>query len=128
MRAEIHHLLTPDIDPETFAPDDPERFAFLVQMLAGPAGEPGEESFQFEVCTPGWLQDQVRREGPMSGRHHVVVDTFSWPALQSYFQRLVYRCSGADWREVATKLSRYGYWEFEDYTRATGDTAPEHHT
>lgn len=55
MRAEIRHLLTPDIDPDTFVPDDPERFSFLVQMLAGPLSEEGEESFQFNVCTPGWL-------------------------------------------------------------------------
>jgi hypothetical protein len=127
MRAEIHHLLTPDIDPAAFVPDDPERFAFLVQMLAGPAGEEGEESFQFEVCTPGWLRDRVRTEGPMSGRHFVIVDSFNWPVLQSYFQRLVTRCWGADWHEVATKLSRYGFWEFEENTPEVDDTTPERH-
>jgi len=124
MQAEIRHLLTPDIDPDTYVPDDPERFAFLVQMLAGPSGEPGEESFQFEVCTPGWLLQQVRQDGYMNGRHHVVVDTFDWPALQTYFQRLITRCAGADWHEVATKLARYGYWEFEDYTPAPAETHP----
>jgi hypothetical protein len=41
MHAEIRHLLTPDIDPDTYVPDDPDRFMFLVQMLAGPAGEKG---------------------------------------------------------------------------------------
>ncbi|MGW2660734.1 immunity 8 family protein [Nocardia tengchongensis] len=117
MQAEIRHLLTPDIDPDTFVPDDPERFMFLVQMIAGPAGEPGDESFQFEVCTPGWLHDQVQREGPMTGRHRVIVDHFDWGALHAYFHRLVTRCPGNDWHEVAEKLSRYGYWEFEDYTQ-----------
>lgn len=116
MRAEIRHLLTPDIDPDSYVPDDPERFAFLVQMLAGPLGEPGEESFQFTVCTPGWLHEQVQRDGPVNGRHHVIVDAFDWQALQTYFHRLVGGCWGADWSEVAQKLSRYGFWEFEDYT------------
>src|SRR5260221_6324103 len=125
MQAEIHYLHTPDIDPDTFAPDDPERFAFLVQMHAGPAGGKGEESFDFEVCTPGWLLERARREGPMNGRHLVIIDTFNWPALQSYFQRLVSPCPGSDWHEVATKLSRYGHWEFEDYTQATSQTNPE---
>jgi Immunity protein 8 len=69
MRAEIRRL---HIDPATFTPDDPERFAFLIQMIAGPAGEKGEESFDFEVCTPGWLHDRARREGPVNGRHHLV--------------------------------------------------------
>jgi len=116
MRAQIRHLLTPDIDPTTFVPEDPERFMFLVQMLAGPSDGQGEESFQFTVCTPGWLQDQVNREGPMPGAHHVVVGTFDWPALEVLFQRLVFQCAGADWNEVATKLSRYGLYEFADGT------------
>jgi hypothetical protein len=116
MRAEIHHLLTPDIDPDTFVPDDAERFAFLVQVLAGPVGGHGEESFEFTVCTPGWLAEQIQRDGPMTGRHHVIVNSFDWPALVSFFQRLVAGCTGSDWHEVASKLSRFGHYEFEDYT------------
>jgi hypothetical protein len=118
MRAEIRYLLTPDIEPATFVPDDPDRFMFLVEMIAGPAGEPGEESFQFEVCTPGWLLERARTHGPSTGRHYVIVDRFDWPALQTYFRKLVAGCQGADWHEVATRLSRYGYWEFEDYEPA----------
>lgn len=128
MQAQIRHLLTPDIDPDTFVPHDPDRFAFLVQMLAGPVDEPGEESFQFEICTPGWLHQQIQRDGPINGRHHVIVDTFNWPALQNYFQHLVTRCTGATWHEVATKLARYGYWEFEDYTPTTDQATPAQQT
>jgi hypothetical protein len=113
-RAEIRWLLTPDIEPESYVPEDPERFVFLVQMIAGPAGEAGEESFQFEVCSPGWLREQAR-SGPVSGRHYVIVDRFDWPALRAYFDDLVAGCTGADWSEVTAKLSRYGLWEFEDY-------------
>ncbi|AUI60401.1 immunity 8 family protein [Amycolatopsis sp. BJA-103] len=118
MHAEIRYLHTPDMEPDTYVPDDPDRFLFLVQMLAGPVGEPGEESFDFEVCTPGWLHQQVQQDGLRNGRHHVIVDTFDWPALQTYFQNLVATCTGADWNEVSAKLARYGRWEFEDYTPA----------
>jgi hypothetical protein len=116
MRAQIRHLLTPDIDPTTFAPEDPERFMFVVQMLAGPYDGQGEESFQFTVCTPGWLHDHVNRKGPMPGAHHVIVGTFNWPTLEAFFQRLVLQSTGADWNEVTTKLSRYGLYEFADWT------------
>jgi hypothetical protein len=121
MQAEIRYLHTPGIDPATFVPDDPERFAFLVQMIAGPAGGEGEESFDFQVCTPGWLHELIRRDGPVNGRHYVIIDTFHWPALQSYFKKLATRCPGQDWHEIATKLSRYGHWEFEDYAQAAGN-------
>lgn len=121
MRATIRSLATPDIDPGTFTPEDPDRFMFLVMMLAGPSDGPGEEPFQFEVCTPGWLHELVQHDGPLPGHHYVIVNSFDWAALQTFFQRLVTRCWGNDWREVATKLSRYSLWEFEDYTT----TGPE---
>ena len=113
--AAIRHLLTPDIDPDTYVPEDPANFCFLVQMLAGPNDGPGEESFQFEVCTPGWLAERVRPGGPTNGRHFVIVDGFHWPTIRAYFERLVTQCQGADWTEVTTKLARYGHYEFEDY-------------
>lgn len=90
-------------------------------VLARLPGGEGEESFDFEVCTPGWLHELIRRDGPVNGRHHVIIDTFNWPALQSYFQKLVTRCPGQDWHEIAAKLSRYGHWEFEDYAPAAGN-------
>jgi len=121
MRAEIRHLFSLDIEPATYVPDDPERFMVLIRIIAGPAGEPGEESFDFQVCTPGWLLERARHDGPVNGRHHVIVDTFDWPALETYFHDLVTSCSGTDWHEVGTKLARYGHWEFEDYTPAPSD-------
>jgi hypothetical protein len=117
MRPVIRHLLTPDTDPpESYVPEDPERFMFLVQMLAGPEGEEGEESFQFVVCSPGWLGEHIRQNGPVSGRHHIIVDHYDWPALVAYFEALVAGCHGANWHEAAERLARYGWWEFEDYT------------
>jgi hypothetical protein len=43
--------------------------------------------------------------------------TFDWLALESFFQRLVSRCTGADWHEVATKLGRSGHHEEEACAR-----------
>ncbi|MEW9551175.1 immunity 8 family protein [Nonomuraea sp. NPDC050783] len=116
MKAAIRYLHTPDIDPGTYVPDDPQRFMFLVQMIAGPDDGPGDESFDFTVCTPQWLQDQVERDDrPISGAHHVIVSTYDWAAIESFFDRLVNQCTGATWSEVTTKLSRYGHYEFADY-------------
>ncbi|MEV6604365.1 immunity 8 family protein [Kutzneria sp. NPDC051319] len=114
-RAEIRYLHTPDIDVDTYAPEDPANFMFLVQLLAGPNDGPGEESFDFEVCTPAWLADRVRESGPLNGRHLVIVDRFHWPTIRACFERLVNQCTGATWSEVTEKLSRYGHHEFEDY-------------
>lgn len=120
MRAVVHHLgLDPaewDGDPTTYVPDDPERFVVRVELTAGSADSPGGDLFFFEVCNPAWLLDRVQQEGPMSGRHLVVVEHFNWEAVKTYFHRLLTRIWGENWNEVAEKIARYGLWEYEDYT------------
>lgn len=64
------------------------------------------------------LTPDVDPDGPVNGGHYVIVNRFDWPTLRNYFDRLVAGIAGADWNEVATQLSRYGHWEFEDYTPA----------
>lgn len=51
----------------------------------------------------------------MRGNPEPGEESFDWPALREYFAKLVDRCEGKDWAEVANKLSRHGAWEFEDY-------------
>ncbi len=67
------------------------------------------------VCTPLWLQRVVREQGPVLGRHYVIVEQFSWSAISQFLTRQVEACTGDDWPTVAEKLSRIGRWEFEDY-------------
>ena len=78
--------------------------------------QPGEESFQFTICTPAWLQAQAEREGPVAGMHHVIVASYDWTAVESFFERLVGRCTGTTWSEIAGKLARFGHYEFDDYS------------
>jgi Immunity protein 8 len=63
-------LLSPD--PRTLS-GDPASFAFGVQLLIGPAGGLGEESFELTVCSPEWLAERCKSGEPVSGLHHVVV-------------------------------------------------------
>lgn len=60
MRAAIKAFHSPDVDPDPdldhFTPADDADVGILVQLLVGPAGEQGEESFDVVVCTPRWLE------------------------------------------------------------------------
>ena len=114
MKAVLRIVESYDVsDMATWQPDTLD-FGLMVRLLVGPADGPGEESFDLMVCTGGWLAAQAA-SGPFDARHHTVVDSFDWPALRGYFQQQVEACVGEDWTEVAEKLSRIGYWEFEDY-------------
>jgi hypothetical protein len=62
MRASLMRLFSPDVENlQIFQPTDD--FGILVQMLAGPYGGMGEESFDFILCNPGWLPKEVEEKG-----------------------------------------------------------------
>jgi hypothetical protein len=105
-------------DPARYAPEDANRFAQVLRFVVGPSSGDGEESFDLTVCTPVWLQDRCEREGFVIGRHHLVVLAYDFEFIRRTLVRLVERYSGATWQEVATKVSRMAYWEFEDYAQA----------
>jgi len=116
MRAQIQRLHTPDVeDLASFTPDDVGDFALLVQIIVGPEGSEGEESFDLEVITLKELARRVDRAGLVSGRHLLVVDRFDANEIRTWIEKAVSACSGRDWDEVALRLSRIGHWEFEDY-------------
>lgn len=116
MRAAIRRLHTPDaLSLHDYVPEDESDFALLVQVIAGPDGGEGEESFDVDVVTPLHLSKRLSRAGPMSGRHLLLVDRFDAETIQRWLEHAVAGCSGATWNDVASKLSRIGHWEFEDY-------------
>ena len=115
MRATVRRLQSPDVDLDTFEPDDPENVGILIQIIAGPTDGPGEESFDVIVCTPRWLKDLVRLEGPLVGRHHLVVDRYDSLQITSYLTIAVETEEARNWPELAIRICRLGNWEFEDY-------------
>ena len=115
MRAIIADVSSADVDLESFYPKTPDNFSVLVRLLVRPSDSDGEESFDVNVCTPAWLKDEVRRIGPIDGRHHLVVLAWEFHAIRDALARRFEREVGEDWAELAGRLARYGYWEFEDY-------------
>src|SRR5262245_5362265 len=116
MKAEIKKLHTPDIDDlSKYSPYDPENFHFLLQLIAGPEGEKGEESFEILICTPKWLLDNHRKEDVIIGRHYLIMMEYNYKRMLQAINTFCHRCEGSTWKEVAEKLGRLGHWEFEDY-------------
>ena len=116
MRAELKRLHSPDIpDLVHYQPENPVCFGFLVQLIVGPEGESGEESFDVVVCTPEFLARAHTQSDIVTGRHHLVVFEYNYHRLLQFFKEQCRRCSGQTWQEVAVCLGRLGKWEFEDY-------------
>lgn len=107
-------------EPGSYVSPDPFDDSFWLRMLVGPQGGPGEESFDVLVCTPGWLARAVAEEGPQVGRHRLVVEKLDLPAAETFLRRQIERLEAATWDELAAKVARLGYWEFEDYRPYAG--------
>ena len=119
MKANLRHLISPDIDERVFWPDEEDCFCFAVDALVGPDGEPGEEAFGFRVCTPKWIATRMINRDFVDfgvfGKNLIIVKEYDWDAIRKMVATLCANTTGKDWQEVASKLSRFGRWEFEDH-------------
>jgi Immunity protein 8 len=116
VRPVLKRLHSPDIpDLESYSPEDPNSFSFLLQAMFGPEGGEGDESFDIVICTPAWLSREVARKGFVDGRHHLIVREYNLSHLRSFLSQYAKNSASNTWQEAANKLSRLGKWEFEDY-------------
>ena len=117
MKPKIKHLHSPDIaDLENYRPSVADEFYFLLQIVAGPEGQDGEESFDVIVCSPKSLGQTLGKGEILIGRHHLITNSYDYAMLVAFIREQCEKCSGKDWNDVAIKLARIGQWEFEDYT------------
>ncbi len=116
MKAQLRALHSPDVqDLRSFVPKQSENFSLFVQAMIGLEGDDGEESFDFILCTPTWLQEHITQRGAVLGMHHVIVNQYDYEELLKVVRDFCDRCEGETWRDVAIRLGCLGRWEFEDY-------------
>lgn len=114
--AQVRGFYTAEMDKiEEYQPKDSDTFCVLVRAMVGPKGTKGEESFDIRVCSPKWLEQYVEREAFLFGTHYLFVARYDVTEITKLITRFIDRCTGDSWEEVARKVSRIGYWEFEDY-------------
>ena len=117
MKAEISTFHSPDVDDLAgFHPDNPDSMGFLLQVLAGPEGTGGAESFDVLVGTPDWFLARQGQAVAAPGLHTILITKYDWPAIETYIRELVDEVAGDDWAAIATELhQRLGSWELADY-------------
>ena len=111
---ELRELFSAELDGRKL-PRDPLECHVAIQASIGPKNEPGEELFEFSVVTPKFLARSG--ELPCWGRGLLLLEEFSWEAVERAIDRLLVRAHRPAWREVALALSHDLDWEFDNYTR-----------
>jgi hypothetical protein len=116
LRAQVKDLYSLDVeDLVKYSPDDPDCFSLHLRVIVGPKDQLGEESFDVEVCTPNWFLHKYGRQNVIIGRHFLIVFEYNFERIRRTIIDFCENCTGDTWEEVALKVSRLGYWEFEDY-------------
>jgi hypothetical protein len=114
VKPHLHKIHSPDVaDVTTYSPAG-SSFAVLFQLLVGPTEDRAvEESFDLTVCSPDWLRQAAQ---PVIGRHLLIVNDYDYDELEGFIRGVLDTYAGRDWPELASKIARFGRWEFEDYT------------
>lgn len=115
MRAKLKNLSSPDVELRSYWPEDESCFGFLIEAQIGPENENNADLFQIMVCTPDWIKTKYSERKAIWGCHMLIVFEYDLTEIEATISRYVETCMANDWHGLATKLSRIGGWEFEDY-------------
>ena len=115
MRAQLKSIMSSDIDPATYWPDEEDNFGFYIQATIGPKMEKLVMCSVFKfVLLSGYLEN-FKRRSMIFGRHMLIVNSYDYEEIVRFISEFCHKVSGSNWSDVSRKMARYGYWEFEDY-------------
>lgn len=114
MRASVRYFSMVGGELSEYWPDDVTDFCIGVDATIGPENGIGGEIFSFEVCSPKWFAAN-RADSPVFARHVIFLNEYDEKSFQGIVEKLVQETSGENWSEIVAQLSRYMFWEFEDY-------------
>lgn len=100
---------------ENTYPEIEHNFCILVHLTIGPDDQEGGHNYSFSLCTPTWLDHNGQNQGPIWGRHLLIVNQFDPKEIRAAIEKIIAQCRRDDWAETAVVLSRFFAWEFEDY-------------
>lgn len=102
-----------EFDLETYKP---ESDLFCINILLNIGIDDGTEAgnyFDLRVCSSDWLKYYKKK--PFILRHLMVIDSYDFREIKNYINQIINQCEGDSWQEITNKLSRYFFWEYEDY-------------
>lgn len=120
MKGTVYSVHSPDADLASYVPADPESVGVLLEFSVGSADARGADIFAVMVCTTAWLLRRVLEDGPLIGRHYVIVDRWDWPRIRDFITAAIEREDAPSWNQLGERIGRIAHWESEDYRDLNG--------
>jgi len=115
---EVKVLHSADIEDVPKWTPEGDDVCFWLELSIGLPASDRADIFQVCVATPGGLKSALGRSIKPRGSAHarpIVLQQYSWPALEGAIRSRLEACAGRDWLEVQEKLRRQFVWEYEGY-------------
>lgn len=100
---------------EDFCPEIKENFVATLSLIIGPENQDGAHEYSLTVCSPRYLSHIADRDGPIWGRHILILNRFNAEEIISSINKIIINCSRPTFEESSLLLARYFLWEYEDY-------------
>src|SRR5262245_56714835 len=118
MVPDVKDVLCPDLDDLSKWRPDGDEVCLWLELSIGLPGQNAADVFQVCVATPAGLKAPLgRRLKPRGSAKSppIVLQEYSWSALQEAIRHRLEACAGRDWLEIQEKLRRQFDWEYEGY-------------
>ena len=115
---EIKRIWCTDIDDLPRWVPDGDEVCFWLQLSIGRSGEEAADDFTVCVATPSGLKSTAGRRTKPRGSSSVrpiVLQAYSWSALQEAVHERLEACAGRDWLEIQEALRLQFDWEYEGF-------------
>ena len=90
-------------------------FCHTLRAEIGVHGENGADAFEFDVCSPEFLENETESYPVFSGQNLIITWRFNAEQIEEFVRKRLRHATGKDWHEIAGKISNWARWEFEDY-------------
>lgn len=109
----VKGIASDDVDIDNFKPDDLSCFSLNLRIRIGSGEASGTDDFDLFICTPKWLFRNVCSS--LWGRHMLIVREYDRSTIETCIYDYVAKCVGDEWHDIAERIARNLFWEFEDY-------------
>ncbi|MCK0128233.1 Imm8 family immunity protein [Erythrobacter sp. F6033] len=92
-------------------------FSHTLRAEIGVRGKEGADVFEFDVCSPEWLDSELNFYSVLPGGPRLITRRFDPEVIENYVRKRLMHATGPDWATVATRIGQWSRWEFEDYNK-----------
>ena len=92
-------------------------FSHTLRAEIGARGEKGSDAFEFDVCSPEWLENELSSHPIIPGGARLITNRFDPGAVEDYVRKRLLHANGPDWATVAAKLGQWSRWELDSFEK-----------